>query len=420
LLGQIANQPVSQIMSQRVLFLEGNIDGTVGGSYYVMFDLVMGLDRNRYHPVVGFHQDNFLAGELRDRGVEVIIFPTQPNFSFKSATLNRVLAPVKKLINLNRQVVKAAAAQTRFLRENRIDLLNLNNSIRSNHSWMLAAKRCQVPCITHEMGINFRYSRISKYFGRRLNGIICVSHAIEDAMRKGGALFPNTTVIHCGIDLNRYVHQDSPQVLRQRHDIPDDAKIIGVVGNIREWKGQETVVRAIPGLLERHQDLYCVLVGETGESDKEYRQKLDQLCLQSGISERVKFTGFQRNPIDYMQLMDVVLHTSIHPEPFGIVTLEAMSIAKPLISTTIGGPAEVVVDGETGILIEPGRPDLMVTAIDSMLADPENAKLMGEKGQQRLHEHFRLEDNINKTMDVYDGVLELTFSDDRNPNPASI
>ncbi len=407
-------------MSQRVLFLEGNIDGTVGGSYYLMFDLVMGLDRNRYHPMVGFHQENFLADELRDRGVEVVIFPTQQNFAFTSPTLNRLLAPVKKLINLNRQVVKAAIAQARFLREARIDLVNLNNSIRSNHSWMLAAKLTQVPCITHEMGINLRYSRISKFFGRRLNGIICLSHAIEEAMREGGALFPNTTVIHCGIDLNRYVHQHSPQELRQRHGIPGDAKIIGVVGNIREWKGQETVVRALPELLARHPDLYCVLVGETGESDKDYRQKLDQLCLQSGIAERVVFTGFQRNPIDYMRMMDVVLHTSVHPEPFGIVTLEAMSIAKPLISTTIGGPAEVVVDEETGILIEPGRPDLMVTAVDRMLANPEKAKLMGDKGRQRLLECFRLDDNIRKTMDVYDEVLGLNFSQDHDPNPASV
>ena len=239
-------------------------------------------------------------------------------------------------------------------------------------------------------------------------------------MSEGGALFPNTTVIHCGIDLGRYVHQSSPEELRQRHGIPDGANVIGVVGNIREWKGQETVVRALPLLLEQHEDLYCILVGETGESDQPYRDKLDQLCREFGISERVVFTGFQRNPIDYMRVMNIVLHTSIHPEPFGIVTLEAMSIAKPLISTTIGGPAEVVIDGETGILIEPGRPDLLAAAVDQMLADPESARLMGEKGRERLHERFRLEDNINRTMAVYDEVLGPGFSGDRHPNPASI
>ncbi len=71
--------------------------------------------------------------------------------------------------------------------------------------------------------------------------------------------------------------------------------------------------------------------------------------------------------------MDVVTHTSVHPEPFGIVTLEAMSRSKPLVSTTIGGPAEVVVNGETGLLVDAGKPELLAARHRQPVSDRERA-----------------------------------------------
>jgi glycosyltransferase involved in cell wall biosynthesis len=120
----------------------------------------------------------------------------------------------------------------------------------------------------------------------------------------------------------------------------------------------------------------------------------------------VIFTGFQRNAIDYMSLMDVVAHTSIHPEPFGIVTLEAMSLGKPLVSTTIGGPAEVVINGETGLLVDAGRPELLANAIASLLHDRARAAEFGRKGLARLREHFGIDKNIAATTQVYHRVLQ--------------
>jgi glycosyltransferase involved in cell wall biosynthesis len=106
-----------------------------------------------------------------------------------------------------------------------------------------------------------------------------------------------------------------------------------------------------------------------------------------------------------MELMDVVAHTSIHPEPFGIVTLEAMSRSKPLVSTTIGGPAEVVIDGSTGLLVEPGKPELLAGAIRRFLSDRTFAREAGKRGLQRLHADFSMEKNLSQTMQVYEDVF---------------
>lgn len=392
-------------MPKKILFVEGNLDGTVGGSYFLMYDLVSRLDRTRYEPIVAFHTDNYLIEKLRAAGIEVLIFPRPKPLVFRLGVLNTLLGPLKRLINLYRGLFLAARNEARFLRERRIDLVNLNNSITRNHSWILAALMTKTRCITHEMGISTEYSTASRFFGKRLHRVISLSHAIHNAMRACGVDLPNVTVIHCGIDLNRYHTVESPEQLRKKHGIPANAEVVGVVGNIREWKGQVTMVRATAILKQSYPNIRCVLVGACGDADRAYGDMLNNLCRELGIVDNVIFAGFQKNSIDYMQLMDVVAHTSIHPEPFGIVTLEAMSRSKPLVSTTIGGPAEVVIDGTTGLLVDPGKPELLANAIHRFLSDKSFAKAAGERGLQRLMSHFSMEKNLAETMQVYEDVF---------------
>ena len=394
-------------MPKRLLFIEGNRDGTVGGSYFVLLDLVRGLDRARYHPIVGFHRENYLIDTFKEAGAEVVLFDNLPPFQFSAAPLNRVLGPLKRLINLQRGLFAQARVYARYLRENRIDLINLNNSMTRNHAWMLAARQLGIPCITHEMGINQSYSTISRYLGRRLDRIVCVSHAVHNAMRAHGIDYPNIQVIHNGIDLNRYQRKETPAQLRRKHAIPEGVPVIGVVGNIREWKGQETLVRATALLKNKYPELRCLLVGDCGNADRAYGERIDRIARELDVTGNIVLTGFQRNAIDYMELMDVVTHTSITPEPFGIVTLEAMSCAKPLISTTIGGPAEVVVSGESGLLVDPGKPQDLADAIDRFLSDPDYARRIGRQGYERMLTHFSMKHTVEKTMAVYAEILRL-------------
>lgn len=389
----------------RLLFVEGNADGTVGGSYYILLDLVRALDRGRYEPIVVFTHENIVAERLRESGIRVIIRPPVRPLVFRSAWLNRIAAPLKKVANLLNGFFAPALREARFLRQERIDLVNLNNSITANHSWMLAALMTRTPCITHEMGINARYPFLGRFLGARLDAVICLSEAILRAMRDAGVDYPHATVIHCPFDPARYHLSETPAALRERFAIPEGAPVIGVVGNIRSWKGQETIVRATHLLRRRHPGIRCVLAGGTSPRDIEYDRYLHAISDELDLGAHVIFAGFAKNPIDYMRLMDVVAHTSTSPEPFGIVLLEAMLLGKPLVSTTIGGPAEVVVDGETGVLVDPGRPELLAAAIDDLLAHPDRAAAMGRKAQERLRSVFALERTVGETVAVYERVL---------------
>jgi len=404
----------------RILYVEGNPDGTVGGSFILMMDLILGLDRSRFEPIAVFRFENFVAERLRESGVEVIINPPRVPLTFGSSRLAVLLAPVKKLVNVIAGFVVPVLKYAALLRQRRIDLVNLNNSITRNHPWMVAALLMRTPCVTHEMGINQTYSPLSRFLGRRLDAVISLSHAIHDAMKSRNADLPNVVVIHCGIDVSRYAQLESPEVLRRKHGIPADAPVIGVVGNLRYWKGQETIVRATAILRRRFPGIRCVLAGGQTPADRAYVDGMHAAIAELGIEQNVLFVGFQKNAIDYMRLMDVVAHTSVSPEPFGIVTLEAMSLAKPLVSTTIGGPAEVVVNGVTGILVEPGRPDLLAEAITRLLDDPHAAAAMGERGRRRLHDEFSLEKNLRRTLEVYERVLRSRRKDQGEPEHETV
>jgi glycosyltransferase involved in cell wall biosynthesis len=398
------------MMRKRILFIEGNIDGTVGGSYFVLYDLVSRLDREKFEPIVGFHRDNYLVAQFRAQGIETVLFPPNLPWTPRNRLIGALLAPIRKLVNAYRSTVGPAIRYSRFLRERRIDLINLNNSFTRNHAWMIAARWVGIPCMTHEMGISESFPLLARYFGARLERIVCVSHAVHENMKKLGCDYPNTVVIHNGIDLSRYQRRETPDELRQKYGIPKDAEVTGVVCHVRYWKGQEIIVRATALLKPRFPKIRCLLVGEGGESDRIYGKMLEDLCKELDITENVIFTGFQRNAIDYMALMDVVAHTSVDPEPFGIVTLEAMSLAKPLVSTTIGGPAEVVVHGETGLLVDAGKPELLANAIASLLENRARADELGRKGLARMHEHFSMDKNVAANTAVYEDILRRSRS----------
>jgi len=371
-----------------------------------MYDLILGLDRSKYEPIVVYRNDNFLAAKLREAGVEVHIFPPRTALTFRQPWLRILLAPIKKATNLVLGFIVPVIRFARFMRRMKFDLVNLNNSITRYHPWMVAARLAGTPCITHEMGINEEYPFLARVLGSRLDAVICLSYAIRDAMSEQGVDLSNVVVIHCGIDARRYRLLESPADLRRKHGIPDGAPVIGVVGNIRGWKGQETIVRATALLKRRFPEIRCVLVGVQTVHDMPYLDLLKSICSESGIENNVVFAGFQQNAIDYMRLMDVVAHTSVLPEPFGIVTLEAMLLSKPLVSTTIGGPAEVVVNGVTGFLVQPGKPDLLAAAIEQLLLDPALAAEMGRKGYVRLQSDFSLEKNVSQTMAIYERILQ--------------
>ena len=395
----------------RILFCENNIDGTVGGSYYSLLYLVKGLDRARFEPIVLFYTEHSLLPAFREAGIETLVWTRAKPVTF-GARLGDRLPPLRppamilqKAANMGRGFMLPALERASFIRKRGIDLVHLNNTILFNHDWMLAARLTRTPCVTHERGINERYPPLARFFGRGLDAVICISEAVRTNMRERGADFGNLVTILNGLDPNAMRFEVPPEQIRARYGIQPDAAVIVMLGNIKAWKGQETLVRAIARVRDAYPAVKCLLVGGTSPSERDYETTLRALVSSLGVQDEIVFTGFQQNVGDFIRASDVVAHASIEPEPFGRVILEAMACRKPVIGSRAGAIPEIIVEGETGVTFPPGDDAALARAIVSVIGDRARARQMGDKGFERLSREFHIRQNVESTVRLYDRLL---------------
>lgn len=397
---------------KKILYCEGNTDSSVGGSHFSLFYLVEGLDKSHYDPIVVFHRDNRLIPMYREAGLDTRIFSIRQPFRFSNKVLsfpvlNWPLRVLQAMVNLWRMVLVPAVRCALYLRANHVDLVHLNNTIIRNHHWMLGATLAGAKCVSHERGINEHISWFSHLMVKNLAAIICISHAVRDNLVRRGVDTKKLVVVYNALDANRvHVKADSLEV-RKRHQIEADSLVIGMVGNIKEWKGQDIVIRAIGHLRERWPRLRCLLVGDTALEDKYFEDRLRLLVTKLGVDENIIFTGYQANVADYMNAMDVVIHASITPEPFGRVLLEAMALKKPLVGANAGAVPEIIQHGETGMLSAPGDDQMLARHVAELLQDPNLARVMGEKGFLRLLQEFGIKSNVFGTQALYERIFSV-------------
>jgi glycosyltransferase involved in cell wall biosynthesis len=188
-----------------------------------------------------------------------------------------------------------------------------------------------------------------------------------------------------------YYHLDPPstaalQEAREngRHDLALDGQpVIGVFGRIINWKGQHVVLDA----LGRLPGVHALLVGDERE-DPAYVARLRDQVARLGLGDRVRFTGFRRDVMSAMAAVDVVVHSSVAPEPFGRVIVEGMLVGRPVIATVGGGVGEIIDDGVNGLLVPPGDAGALARAIAALLANAERASALAAAGRQKAVASF--------------------------------
>jgi glycosyltransferase involved in cell wall biosynthesis len=399
---------------KRILYVEQNTDGTVGGSHFCLLDTVRHLDRERFDPLVIFYEENSLLDEFR-RQCPVFILPVPAHVDITS-TLSHTLGwfravprLAQKGINLLRCALPSLTGKLRLLRTHRVDLVHLNNAANRGYDWVLACRMAGVRCITHNRGLN-RLSGPDKFFARRFDVVVSIAGFLADDLRLQGAVSPErSVVINDGIDPDDIVSRvrRSPSDVRQEFGLAPDDPLIGIVGNVREWKGQAVVIGAVNLLKEKYPALRCFVIGEASEirtSDRDYLHSIESFVAGHGLCEAVRFLGFRDDVLDIVNSLDILVHASISPEPFGRVILEGMVLEKPIVATNFGGPLEIIEDRETGFLVPPGNESALAEAIDVLLEDAPMRERIARAGKRRA-ERFHIKRYMEDVHDLYDRIV---------------
>ena len=215
-------------------------------------------------------------------------------------------------------------------------------------------------------------------YNRRVDGVVAISHRIAELLIAAGVDRKRIRVIPSGIDPSRFSSL-SPACLGTKRKF-----VIGCIGVLEERKGHRFLLEAAAALKQQGVELDYKIAGEGS-----LRQQLERDVARLGLKENVGFVGFAEDTATFLANIDLFVMPSLF-EGLGVAALEAMAAGKPVIATRVGGLAESVLDGITGILVAPRDSVGLSNAVATLIRDPARAVEMGNQGRARVLQHFTL------------------------------
>jgi len=228
--------------------------------------------------------------------------------------------------------------------------------------------------------------------------IIAVSRQMREDILSHFRVAPErVVVIHNGIDPNQFRRTRARDVLGRR-GVREPYVLF--VGRITDQKGIFHLLEAAPKLPPGVQVVLCASAPDTPEIEARLKRALPEHPNVVWIGEMV--------PVE--EVVQLYSHAAVFVcpsvyEPFGLINLEAMACETPVVASAVGGILEVVEDGKTGVLVEPGRPDALVAAICALLEDPARGRAMGRAGRRRVEAHFSWVSVATRTREVYQDAI---------------
>ena len=356
----------------------------------------------------------YLIGEAIKRNHQVVV--NSPTIGpFTQALANQGIAAYNVETRQPHRLDKATALAA-IVRKEQVDLVHTHALLGGTILGSLAGKLAGVPVVVHA---HIRFAMSSKPLVRMCHSlllrltskyccdrIIAVADGVAREVATQGLSSERAVVIHNGIQIPSGANQkEISQKIRQEFGLTDASKFIGIVGRLCESKGQHVLIQAANQVLRQFPDTVFVIVGKDLQSGGRYESHLKDLADKLVVRDRVIFTGFRPDARDLMAAFDLfVLPSSAEGLP--VVILEAMAAGNCVITTPVGGNAEIVSNGETGIIIPPKDEQALADAIIRCLSDPDLTKEMGQRGYETVKNRFSLEAMVAKTFQVYDQVLE--------------
>lgn len=374
---------------------------TVSGAEIVALGYIDAL-RARGHKAVAFisEQNERLAQQLRARTVP--FFATR---NFSTALIRTTLDP-GSLREFARSFAAVRSELRDFMRRHGVDLVH-SISYPASLYVALSLRGTGVRHIWHEHNIKriHRFNApIYRFVARSCAYVIGPSdavtrnlnHAIQEA---------KVRTVYNGIDLDRFSSAAHGRVddVRTRLGISAGTHAIGLFGQMLPYKGHRTLIDAAPSVLSACPDVRFFFVGAL--ENPLYQDALNTRIAERGLQHCMHFTGWQANVQDTMRAMDAIVVGTTTPEPAALALMESMAVGRPVIATRTGGTPEIVLDGETGLLYEPGDADQLAERIVRLLTSPALSNALSVAGRQRVESLFSLPNHLATVLELYSGLV---------------
>jgi glycosyltransferase involved in cell wall biosynthesis len=381
---------------KRILYLHASAE--LFGSDYVLLTLLKSLDRSQFDPYVILPFEGPLCAELTKAGIAYGIHDL-PVLRRKYFTPWGIVDFARKMIGCLRFIV-------RLIKENEISAVHTNTAAvwvgafasavtRRPHYWQI------MELVDRPRSVSWM---MRKMVGRFSTQVFCISNAVRDffVSANPGREEKFMTVYH-GVDRSVYDRAISGRALRETLGLNEEDVLITFAGRFNAWKGQNVLAATMPTVFARVENVHFLFIGSCFQGQDHFEQE-----LKSKVADLVRHgckatvLGFQANLPEWLAASDIFVLPSTSPEPNATVTLAAMSMGLPVVGTNVGGTPESVVDGKTGLLVDPGNVEQLADAITILVNDPIRRSTMGEEGYTRSLQKFSIDNYCREVTNAYE------------------
>lgn len=356
-----------------------NATAELGGTDTDLLTMIRAMDRAAFEPVVALPQPGPLDAAYRALGVELWYLPL------------RLPGRRNPPWQLFRQLAAGAGAAGRLARDIRrtgIDLVYCNSLLALPGA--LAARLAGRPCVLHSGELYDRPRPVAGLLYHAAGALAARIIVSSETVRRRFPVWCRSRVhtIYNGIDLSRFRPDLSGERVRRECGFAPDAPVAGFVGRLVHWKGPDRFLEACARVAQACPQARFLLVGSTLPGYESYAASLERTADELGLRERVVFRLNRTDVPEHLAAMDVFVHASVRPEPFGIVVIEALAAGRPVIATAAGGVLEIIDRPEAGVLVPPGDVEALAQAMLALLGNRQRRVRLGEAGRRLAMERY--------------------------------
>ena len=396
-----------------------------GGSVISLSHLLSGLDRTQWRPMVILSRQNDFVG-FEKMGIPVARVPTpqrekRPAGVVEQVRQGKAAASIRStpvlshiwhwggaLRHWRRNVLPVVRALTPIIRDFNPTLIHLNDSVALMQHAVLAARRTRTLAIVHSRALVPTSAFDRRILVPGLSGMIFISQAVAQDQLRGVARPPLTRVIPNAVDIAQFEQPVDGASVRRELGIAPNAPLVGMIGRIIPWKGQHVFIEAFARLRQRHPRAMAILVGSADTAQgEEYGARLQQRSRELGLTDNLLWLGHRRDIPQLLAAMDILVHCSVEPEPFGRVLIEGMAAGTPVIASAAGGAMEIVEEGVTGLLTPPADVPALARAMSRLIENEALRERLRQNGRRVVRDRYDIPSHAAAVADFYRMVLGL-------------
>jgi glycosyltransferase involved in cell wall biosynthesis len=243
---------------------------------------------------------------------------------------------------------------------------------------------------------------LHRYLYARLQCIIAISNVIRNNVIDTHPIAPQrVVVVHHGVDLSKFnVQQIDKKAQRRELGYSENQTVIGIIGRLQASKGYFEFLDMAAILRKKYPETRFLVVGEASHGEEKQAQEIFEHIDRLELNDVVNCCGYREDIPQVLSAMDIFVFPS-HAEAFGLVLIEAMAMAKPVVSSNCDGVLDIVVDGETGFLVPPKNVAELSRTTEKLLGNKKMRNRMAKKARARIEQYFNNEKVIQKIREIY-------------------